>query len=92
MGPADGVVGEWPMSDVFTFCGYCNGNGHFGSQQEHCHVCGGSGFVPMESDHRIIGPEQIEALRRVLGFTTSETEDDIRLLTALIGDADAPPQ
>jgi hypothetical protein len=72
------------MSDAFTYCGYCGGNGHFGAQREHCHVCGGSGFVPLEGDRRIIGPEQIEALRRVLyGYPT---DDDINRIDALIGD------
>jgi hypothetical protein len=80
------------MRDAFTYCGYCNGNGHFGAQREHCHVCGGSGFVPMEGDHRIIGPEDITALRAILTFMKDTDLGDwiqtaqINRLAALIGD------
>jgi DNA-binding MarR family transcriptional regulator len=70
------------MRDAFTYCGYCNGNGHFGAQREHCHVCGGSGFVPMEGDHRIIGPDDIEALDRAAAADVAipDTEEGMTTL------------
>lgn len=37
-------------------------------------------------DHRIIGPEQIDALRRVLADNGIPTEGDFDLLYPLIGD------